>query len=660
MMQVLVLGHRSFVGSGIEERLRAAGYEVTIFRRGPIGVQGNGVAGSVLSLRDNPHLDRQFDAVVNFVLLKDDSLERNVAFVNELAAFVEERRIPHLVHLSSVSSYRDDTPLILEDSPTETDPKKKGSYGSLKVATDLALMSRAKGRFGLTLVRPGFVLAPGLASPIVGMGARVPSNGLLVLGSAQDTVPMVRRSDVQDAIVKILARGSKGELAITLLVDRNSPSREVYLRWCARELGVSEWVLSVPPALWLAAGAAGRSVSFALPASIDPWRVARSLTRTRHFDGSRTESALGLDISVDWRVELRRAMAGQSANVAIPATSRRDAPVGSGRVSILGFGGIVKQKHLPALRKLNLDGAIEAYDSVPGSTWNGLRVQALPTVPMTGAVLTIVASPGPVHVEAIPVLPRDASPVLVEKPLCMFAHEFDQWLSFAESRPGPTLALHNYRFKANVQRLLAVLNARKPGRLVHAHVNFQSPPVAFDIGWRRAERKARTLLMDYGLHFLDLATMFHRGPWEPRDVRWTKNDNDETDFIGGVLHSEGYDVSFALRQGFMPREAIVRLVFQNYTATLSFFPDTLSLGMSGDDFGVAFGRGGALLAGIVSKIVDKLRSRDRDDSHQTVISLAIADPKGIENLGVQHLSGFYRAIFMLGDCVYGEKGSVVA
>jgi 2-alkyl-3-oxoalkanoate reductase len=656
MMQVLVLGHMSFVGSGIAELLRLAGHEVTTFRRGPVGVCGTAVSGSVFSLTDNPHLNRHFDAVVNFILLKDDSLDSNVAFVNELATFVDARRIPHLVHLSSISSYSDDTALIVEDSPTEADPKKKGSYGSLKVATDLALMSRAKGRFGLTLIRPGFVLAPGLASPIVGMGARIPANGLLVLGSSQDTVPVVRRSDVHEAIVKTLAKGPPADVQVALLADRNSPSRDEYLRWCARELGVSAWALSVPRALWLSAGAAGRAMSFVLPKSLDPWRVARALTRTRRFDGRRTEASLGLDISVDWRSELQRAMAGQISNVVLPNPRSGVAPTAQGRVCILGFGGIVKQKHLPALAKLKLDTAIEAYDVVSGATWNGITVRPLEEARLTDSVLTIVASPGPAHIDATRLLPRDSSPIVIEKPLCMSEQELDQWLEFASSRPGSTFVLHNYRFKSNVQRLLAVLNQRRAGRLIHAHVTFQSPPVAFDIGWRRAERKARTLLLDYGLHFLDLATMFHREAWAPREVRWTKNSNDETDFIGGVLHSSAYDVSFALRQGFMPREAIVRFTFQNYIATLSFFPDVLSLTMSGDDFGTAFGRGGALLSGMASKISDKLRSRDADDSHRAVLSMAVADPTGLEGLSPRCLSGFYRGIFALADVVYGKRG----
>ncbi len=657
MMQILLLGHKSFVGSGIEERLGNEGYEVTTFRRGPVASQGNAVTGSVFSLRGNPHLQKPFDAVVNFILLKDDSLDANVEYVNELASFVELLRVRHLVHLSSISSYSDDTTTIVEESPTEADPKKKGSYGSLKVATDLALMERSKGRFSLTLVRPGFVLGPGLASPIIGMGARIPGNGLLVLGSGNDTVPVVRRGDVHDAIVRILARGPQDRLQISLLADRNSPSRNEYLRWCARNLGIAAWTTALPRLAWLVAGAAGRCASPVLPKSIDPWRVARSLTRTRKFDGRQTERVLGLDISVDWKAELLRAMAGQASNVVVPGFLRHEGQVNAGRICIFGFGGIVKQKHVPALRKLSPSCMIDGYDSAAPFTWNGIKIQPLPGESMTGASLTIVASPGPVHTEAIPLLPCDNSPILVEKPLCMSEPELDEWLAFARTRMGLTGVLHNYRFKSNVQRFLAILEDRKPGRLLHAHVSFQSPPVAFDIAWRRAERTARTLLMDYSLHFLDIATMFCRDSWEPRDVRWSKNGNNETDYIGGVLHSPAYDVTFALRQGFMPREAIVRLVFQNYSATLSFFPEVLSLGMSGDDFGVAVARGGALLGGMVSKIHDKLTSGDKDASHQAVFEMALANPKRLEQVSVQELSGFYRGIFALGDIVYGKRAT---
>jgi nucleoside-diphosphate-sugar epimerase len=655
MTQVLLLGNTSLVATGLEERLRSNAIDVVTFRRGPVGEHGYTVTGSVFQLRSNPYLQRRFDAVVNFILLKDESLDQNVKFVNELASYIEDRQIPHLIHVSSISSYSDKTSLIIEGSPTESDPRKKGSYGSLKVATDLAVIERAHGRFALTLIRPGFVLADGLASPIVGMGIRIPANGLLVLGSANDTVPVIRRTDVHEAIVRILTRGPRSDLPVTLLADRNSPTRAEYLQWCSRELGISTWTLSFPRWVWLAAGVAGKAAAPMLPKTIDPWRVATSLTRIRRFDASLTEASLGLHIAVDWKSELRSAMAGQGSNVALPATAVQHSTPPKGRISIVGFGGIVKQKHLPALERLKHAGPIDAYDINAPLTWHNVKIQGIPSQRINDAILTIVASPGPAHVEAIPLLPQDHSAILIEKPLCMSGKELDDWIQFAGTRPGFTGVIHNYRFKSNVQGLLSLLKKRHPGRLLHAHVCFQSPPVSFDVSWRRAERKARTLLMDYGLHFLDVATMFSRDQWLPSCVRYTVNHRGETDFITGTLQSSAYDVSFVLRQGFLPREASVRFVFQNYNATLSFFPDVLSVMMSGDDFGVQFGRAGALLRGMVSKVRDKLSSGDNDESHMSILGMAMQQPHSIEDLTVVQLAPFYRAVFALADMVYDER-----
>jgi predicted dehydrogenase/nucleoside-diphosphate-sugar epimerase len=652
MKRILLLGHTSFVGTGLEERLRREGFDVTTFRRGATSVNGSEVTGPVLSLSTNPHLSQNFDAVVNLVLLKDESLDANVRFARELASLVKAKPGCHLVHISSISSYSDATKLIVEDSETEQNPKKKGSYGSLKVATDLELIRLAKGAFTLSLVRPGFVIAPGLSSPIVGMGARVPGNGLLVLGSGKDTVPVVRRQDVHDAIIALLSGKPTKELDIQLLADRHSPSREEYLRWCASGLGVATWTVALPPSLWLAAGAMGKTVSRFLPKSIDPWRIARSLTRTRSFDGKATERALGLDISVDWRAEIGRAMTGQQPNVVVPAVVGVPNVAPTGAIAILGCGGIVRQKHLPALKRLGFSGQIQGYD--PGSCpeMEGVSVNPLPDATLSGQSLTVVASPGPHHADAIPLLPLDDSAVLIEKPLCMSTDELESWLRFAEKRVGATLVLHNYRFKANVQRLLEVMKRRNPGRLLHAHLLFQSPSVSGDVPWRRNERKARTLLMDYGLHFLDIASMFSTEDWQPRDVRYTLNELEQTDFISGTLHSSAYDVSFVMRQGFIPREASIRFVFQNYSATLSFFPDELSLTMSGDDFGVSLLRAGALLGGLSSKIYDKLTSGDRDLSHAIVMGQAMVAPQVLSTISVKNLAGFYRGAFELAKSVY--------
>src|SRR5207253_9072484 len=123
----------------------------------------------------------------------------------------------------------------------------------------------------------------------------------------------------------------------------------------------------------------------------------------------------------------------------------------------------------------------------------------------------------------------------------------------ARLRQANVLACHNYRWKQNVRRMLGTIERYNPGRLRHVTVRFQSPPVSNDsAGWLRDERKVRTLLMDYSLHFLDLACMFGAGEWAIGQVRHELNSQVQTQTIEGNLRAN-YSVHFFLAQGFSPR-----------------------------------------------------------------------------------------------------------
>src|ERR1035437_1774714 len=104
-MKVLVLGHRSFAARGLPEALKAAGHEVTCFSRGVVGEREGVVTGPVEEVDKNPHLQVRFDAVINYILLKDDGVEKNVAFVGAVARLCKERGVGQLVQISSISSY---------------------------------------------------------------------------------------------------------------------------------------------------------------------------------------------------------------------------------------------------------------------------------------------------------------------------------------------------------------------------------------------------------------------------------------------------------------------------------------------------------------------------------------------------------------------------
>ena len=134
--RVLVCGHRAFAARGVVERLSGAGHEVMCFSRGALGRNGSVVTGAVERIADNPHLDCPFDTVVNYILLKNRTIEENTAYLESLLALCRRREAAHLIHFSSVSVYRSSIGHVTEETRVETDPRRKGSYGGLKIATE--------------------------------------------------------------------------------------------------------------------------------------------------------------------------------------------------------------------------------------------------------------------------------------------------------------------------------------------------------------------------------------------------------------------------------------------------------------------------------------------------------------------------------------------
>src|SRR5262245_47877096 len=168
--RILLCGHRSFAAQGLLPVLREAGHSVVTFSRGPIAArEGDCASGPVDQLHDHAHLGEPFDVVINYILLKDDTIERNERFIESLLKFCASRSVKHLIHIASMSVDSGEVRTVREDSQVETIPQRKGSYGSLKVAQDLVLLRDAPAAMRLSMVRPGFILAPGLVDPIVGM-----------------------------------------------------------------------------------------------------------------------------------------------------------------------------------------------------------------------------------------------------------------------------------------------------------------------------------------------------------------------------------------------------------------------------------------------------------------------------------------------------------
>jgi predicted dehydrogenase len=216
--------------------------------------------------------------------------------------------------------------------------------------------------------------------------------------------------------------------------------------------------------------------------------------------------------------------------------------------------------------------------------------------------------------------------------------------------------LQNSRFKPNVMAMLAHVQRYHPGALKQVDVHYQSPPVAMHSpAWRRDERGSQTLLLDYSLHYLDVAMMFTKKAWQLQDLRHELNFRQETALIEGRMRSEDYPVNFLLRQGFIPRRARIFFTFENYACSLGFFPDTFVAHMTGDGGALYKQEAKASNRATFRKILDKLTKQESDDSHALAMMAAMGDSRLGGSLALRNLEQVYRVLFAIGEKVYGPQ-----
>ena len=388
---------------------------------------------------------------------------------------------------------------------------------------------------------------------------------------------------------------------------------------------------------------------------MNPLQKIIAACQKQAFDSTLTEKRLGMKFTTDWRKALCNSMDSQKLNFDLPYTPRKLCNcTGIEKITFLGCGRIVHQKHLSALKRLNYSGDIDVYDLIAPEKRLPGNIRIINKNEINLSDIFVVATPGPTHIQALEILKPKVGKILLEKPLCYSQSELKQWQHLNNEQPSRIFVCHNYRFKQNVQDMLAHLLKYNPGRLLNVSVLFQSPPVSNDgAPWLRKERQARTLLMDYALHFLDLACMFSKGRWDVGSIKYVLNQSKQTSCIDGCVSCDKYTVNFLLRQGFLPRKANLVYSFQNYSISLRFFPDTFMPHMSNDSGWLHSQEGKQLNKGIRNKILEKLLSKDSDLSHAYVYYAVGSKENALgDAISFDGLNNFYNLLFELGQAVY--------
>lgn len=214
-----------------------------------------------------------------------------------------------LVHVSSLSvldhAGRDPAARIDEASAYEPRPHLRGAYTRTKLEAERTVLAAIR-EAGLPAVvlRPGQIFGPG-AERTTPNGTIAIASRWIAVGSGEQTLPLVYRGDVVDALL-LAAERPAAVGHVFNLVDPLEPSQADYLAHCRhacpdlRILRAPRWVLM---GLALGVELLGRLLRRDVP--LTRYRV-RSLRPLANFDGGAAASVLGWSPRIGVREGLAR------------------------------------------------------------------------------------------------------------------------------------------------------------------------------------------------------------------------------------------------------------------------------------------------------------------------------------------------------------------
>lgn len=218
-MKVLIIGSSSYASKGLPKLLAEENFEVFCFNRGKVSdvcPNTTNITGSVWDLLQHKDLNQKFDIVINYILLKGQSIADNLNFIDLILNFCKSRGVKTLIHISTISVYPNNAIHVDENSPIEYNLESKGAYSALKTAADIRLLESqgANNQFKILFVRPGFILDLGIAPSHAGIIFPIINKLGILLGDKNTVLPIIYRDDLNNAILSILNRGIQQNVLI--------------------------------------------------------------------------------------------------------------------------------------------------------------------------------------------------------------------------------------------------------------------------------------------------------------------------------------------------------------------------------------------------------------------------------------------------------------
>ena len=220
---ILICGHRSFVATGLENKVKEVSLSYDTFSRGNKERNGFNVTGNVLMMHQNELLN-EYDCVINFIILKNCSVDDNLKYIASLLEFCKRAHVKRLIQISSISVYPNEAIEVNEKSDIEKDRHNKGGYASIKVAVDHYIEEHKPKGIETVYVRPGFIYEKN--HEISKAGILFSKFGFNVLfGDRNTTLPLISRSKIHDALIKIVKSKECRQVYLLLNPDREDSTK---------------------------------------------------------------------------------------------------------------------------------------------------------------------------------------------------------------------------------------------------------------------------------------------------------------------------------------------------------------------------------------------------------------------------------------------------
>jgi nucleoside-diphosphate-sugar epimerase len=282
---ILICGERSFVATGFTDKCMENSLSYDCFSRGQEQREGDRVSGDVLRLSNNQELF-EYETVINFIILKERSIEENIQYVENLLEFCQAKNVKHLIQISSISVYPNDTEYINEESAIEQDCHNKGGYASIKVAVDHYLMTHPIRGMTISFVRPGFIYTKNQKISKAGILASKFGMNVL-LGDKKTTLPLINRERLHDALIRIVQTDKKEQVYLCLNKDREVGTKYNFVK---QQWNVNPICLPAP--LFLFTAKLLKKIKVLKP---HYYLKVIGLFKRTWFDSAKTEQLLGID-----------------------------------------------------------------------------------------------------------------------------------------------------------------------------------------------------------------------------------------------------------------------------------------------------------------------------------------------------------------------------